>query len=118
MRKVSKSINDIIINSVISKDKSARNTMGTRNSASDYPDPMRGPPKETTWAINFCHFNLGRPVTLLTSQPWPNRSIGPPTVQETPRLNTGKNKGGWRPKRQLNDTQSLRAPSSIELGRA
>ena len=94
-----------------------------------------GAPKETHWVTNLSDFDLGRPVTLLTAQAWPNRPIGPPEVagdrrkatsdrygraetKETPRLNTGKNKGGWRPKRQLNDTQSLRAPSSIELGRA
>jgi hypothetical protein len=120
---------------VINGDKSSRNTSGTQNSATKYPDPLRAPPKATTWVINLCNFDLGRPVTLLTTQAWPNRPIGPPKVagdrrkatsdrygraetKETTRLNTGKSKGGWRPKRQLNDTQSLRAPSSIELGRA
>ena len=39
-----------------------------------------GAPKELHWVSNLSDFDLGRPVTLLTMQPWPNRSNGPPVT--------------------------------------
>ena len=39
-----------------------------------------GAPKELHWVTNLSDFDLGRPVTLLTAQAWPNRSNGPPAI--------------------------------------
>ena len=39
-----------------------------------------GAPKELHWVSNLSDFDLGRPVTLLTMQDWPNRPNGPPAI--------------------------------------
>ena len=39
-----------------------------------------GAPKELHWVTNLAHFDLGRPVTTITAQPWLNRSNGPPAI--------------------------------------
>ena len=48
---------------IISKNKATRNTSGTQNSATKYPDPLRAPPPPDE--------------TFLQAQPWPNEPRGP-----------------------------------------
>ena len=39
-----------------------------------------GPLEISAWVLIRRLFDLGRPATLLTMQPWPNRSNGPPVT--------------------------------------
>ena len=39
-----------------------------------------GAPKQPHWVTNLSNFDLGRPVTLLTAQDWPNRPNSPPAT--------------------------------------
>ena len=55
---------------IINQDKGARNTSGTQNSVSSYPDPLRGPPH-----------NGPEDATFLQAQVWPNEAVGPPNCK-------------------------------------